>query len=88
MLIPEKRRARNILQSKSKRLLIDSEDAKELTLSWEEAQQLLRPPLSGKSTVVMVENHAFEEYDVLKNVYPQQNKQKGIVTSRIACVYK
>lgn len=63
MLIPEKRRARNI-GSKSKRLLIDSDDAKELTLSWEEAQQLLRPPLRGNPTVVMVENHAFEEYDV------------------------
>ncbi|KAM7521981.1 hypothetical protein LguiA_011883 [Lonicera macranthoides] len=62
ILIPEKRRARNI-GSKSKRLLINSDDAKELTLSWEEAQQLLRPPLRGKPTVVMVENHAFEEYD-------------------------
>nr|QNI23771.1 AP2/ERF transcription factor [Camptotheca acuminata] len=60
--IPEKKRTRNI-GSKSKRLLMHTEDAIELKLTWEEAQELLRPSSSAKPTVVMVEDHEFEEYD-------------------------
>lgn len=41
-----------------------SEDAIELRITWEEAQELLRPPPSAKPTIVMVDNHEFEEYDV------------------------
>ncbi|KAA8550445.1 hypothetical protein F0562_002129 [Nyssa sinensis] len=59
---PEKKRTRNI-GPKSKRLLMHSEDAMELKLTWEEAQELLRPPPSAKPTIVMVEDHEFEEYD-------------------------
>lgn len=57
------KRSRNIIGSKSRRLLIDAEDALELKLSWEEAQELLRPAPSAKPTVVMIEDYEFEEYD-------------------------
>ncbi|KAL7264167.1 hypothetical protein ACSBR1_002174 [Camellia fascicularis] len=60
--IPEKKRNRNI-GSKSKRLLLHNEEAMELRLTWEEAQELLRPPPSAKPTVVMIDDHEFEEYD-------------------------
>ncbi|KAK9289893.1 hypothetical protein L1049_008054 [Liquidambar formosana] len=62
MLVPERKRSRNI-GSKSKRLLIDSQDALELKLTWEEAQDLLRPPPSVKPSVVTIEDHEFEEYE-------------------------
>ncbi|KAJ1392095.1 Zinc finger, CW-type [Sesbania bispinosa] len=62
VLAPEKKRTRNI-GSKSKRLLIDSQDALELKLTWEEAQDLLRPPPTVKPSVVMIEDHVFEEYE-------------------------
>jgi hypothetical protein len=55
--------ARNI-GSKSKRLLIDSQDALELKLTWEEAQDLLYPPPTLKPSILMIEDHEFEEYDV------------------------
>ncbi|KAJ4972296.1 hypothetical protein NE237_005395 [Protea cynaroides] len=57
---PGRKRTRNI-GSKSKRLLIDSEDALELKVTWEEAQDLLRPP-SVKPRLIMVEDKEFEEY--------------------------
>ncbi|XP_039045748.1 B3 domain-containing transcription repressor VAL2-like isoform X2 [Hibiscus syriacus] len=62
MLTPERKRTRNI-GSKSKRLLIDSQDALELKLTWEETQDLLRPPPSIKPSFVTIEDHDFEEYD-------------------------
>ncbi|XP_061370747.1 B3 domain-containing transcription repressor VAL2 [Gastrolobium bilobum] len=62
VLVPEKKRTRNI-GSKSKRLLIDSQDALELKLTWEEAQDLLRPPPTVKPSIVMIEDHVFEEYE-------------------------
>ncbi|XP_065852262.1 B3 domain-containing transcription repressor VAL2 isoform X2 [Euphorbia lathyris] len=62
LLIPERKKARNI-GSKSKRLLIDSLDALELKLTWEEAQDLLRPPPSIKPSIVTIEEHDFEEYE-------------------------
>ncbi|XP_048226738.1 B3 domain-containing transcription repressor VAL1 [Ricinus communis] len=58
----EKKRTRNI-GPKSKRLLMHSEDALELRLTWEEAQDLLRPPPSVKPSIVTIEDHEFEEYD-------------------------
>lgn len=63
MLVPERKRARNI-GSKSKRLHIDSQDALELKLTWEEAQDLLRPPPAVKPSTVVIEDHEFEEYEV------------------------
>lgn len=60
---PDRKKARNI-GSKSKRLLIDSRDALELRLTWEEAQDLLRPPLHVKPSITVVEEHEFEEYEV------------------------
>ncbi|CAJ1960605.1 unnamed protein product [Sphenostylis stenocarpa] len=58
----EKKKTRNI-GPKSKRLLIDNEDARELKLTWEEAQDLLRPPPSVKPSIVTIEDQVFEEYD-------------------------
>ena len=60
---PEKKRTRNI-GSKSKRLLIDSQDALELTITWEEAQDLFHPPPSINPSLVMIEDHVLEEYEV------------------------
>lgn len=61
--LPERKRSRNI-SSKSKRLHIDSQDALELKLSWEEVQDMLRPPLSVKPSTVTIEDHEFEEFEV------------------------
>ncbi|BAT88224.1 hypothetical protein VIGAN_05167200 [Vigna angularis var. angularis] len=60
--VSEKKKTRNI-GPKSKRLLIDNEDARELKLTWEEAQDLLRPPPSVKPSIVTIEDQVFEEYD-------------------------
>lgn len=62
-MVPERKRARNIGIG-SKRLLIDSQEALDLKLTWEEAQDLLRPPMTVKPSIVMIEDHAFEEYEV------------------------
>ncbi|XP_047341367.1 B3 domain-containing protein Os07g0679700-like [Impatiens glandulifera] len=62
MHVPERKRSRN-LGPKSKRLLIDSIDALELKLTWEEAQDILQPPNSLKPTVVTIDDNEFEEYD-------------------------
>ncbi|QCD77917.1 RAV-like factor [Vigna unguiculata] len=58
----EKKKTRNI-GPKNKRLLIDNEDARELKLTWEEAQDLLRPPPCVKPSIVTIEDQVFEEYD-------------------------
>lgn len=63
MLAPERKRSRNI-GSKSKRLLIDRLDALELKLTWEEAQDMLRPPPTVMPSIVTIEDHVFEEYEV------------------------
>ncbi|KAJ0978398.1 hypothetical protein J5N97_013872 [Dioscorea zingiberensis] len=62
LLLPDRKRSRNI-GSKSKRLHMDNEDALELKLSWEEAQDLLRPSPSAKPSIVLIENQEFEEYE-------------------------
>ncbi|PIA32446.1 hypothetical protein AQUCO_04500208v1 [Aquilegia coerulea] len=62
LLQPEKKKSRNI-GSKSKRLLIDNEDALELKLTWEEAHDLLRPPPRAKPNVVKIDEFDFEEYE-------------------------
>ncbi|KAK6118197.1 hypothetical protein DH2020_047983 [Rehmannia glutinosa] len=61
MLLPERKR-RNI-GPKSKRLLIDGHDSMELRLSWEEVQDLLRPPPRVEPSTVSVEDHEFEEFE-------------------------
>ncbi|CAH9075314.1 unnamed protein product [Cuscuta epithymum] len=58
----EKKRARNI-GPKNKRLLMQTKDALELKMTWEEAQELLRPPPSVKPTIVVIDECEFEEYD-------------------------
>lgn len=62
LLVTDKRRSRNI-GSKSKRLHIDNDDALELKLTWEESQDLLRPPPSVKPSIVVIEDQEFEEYE-------------------------
>lgn len=57
----DKKRMRNI---KSKRLLMHNDDAMELRLTWEETQDLLRPPPNVKPNIIMVEDFEFEEYSV------------------------
>ncbi|XP_011095138.1 B3 domain-containing transcription repressor VAL2 isoform X1 [Sesamum indicum] len=61
LLLPERKR-RNI-GPKSKRLLIDGHDSLELRLSWEEVQEMLRPPPSTKPSTISVEDHEFEEFE-------------------------
>lgn len=58
-----RKRVRNI-GTKSKRLLIDTEDVLELRLTWEEGQDLLWPPQSTQPNIVTVEDYDIEEYDV------------------------
>ncbi|KAK4419810.1 B3 domain-containing transcription repressor VAL1 [Sesamum alatum] len=60
MPISEKKKARNI---KNKRLLMPSDDAMELRITWEEAQELLRPSPTAEPNIVMVEDHEFEEFE-------------------------
>ncbi|GAB4833144.1 hypothetical protein Ancab_031389 [Ancistrocladus abbreviatus] len=59
---PERKRSRNI-GSKSKRLLVDSQEVLELRLTWKEVQDMLRPPPSAKPSVVVVDDYEFEEYE-------------------------
>lgn len=53
------------LGSKSKRLRLDTDDALLLKSSWEEAQELLRPPPLAVPTKITIDGHEFEEYSVL-----------------------
>jgi len=48
----------------SKRLVVHNEDAMELRVTWEEAQGLLCPAPSVKSSIVTIEDQEFEEYKV------------------------
>lgn len=41
-----------------------SEDAMELRVTWQEAQDMLRPSPGATPTIVMIEDHEFEEYNV------------------------
>jgi hypothetical protein len=60
--VKEKKRTRTI-GAKNKRLLLHSEESMELRLTWEEAQDLLRPSPSVKPTIVVIEEQEIEEYD-------------------------
>ncbi|GMH07448.1 hypothetical protein Nepgr_009288 [Nepenthes gracilis] len=62
VLSSDKKSTRNI-SSKSKRLLMHTEDALELKLTWEETQDLLRPPPSVQPNIIMIEDFEFEEYN-------------------------
>lgn len=61
--VKEKKRTRTI-GTKNKRLLLHSEESMELRLTWEEAQDLLRPSPSAKPSIVVIEEDEFEEFDV------------------------
>ncbi|KAL3616240.1 hypothetical protein CASFOL_039630 [Castilleja foliolosa] len=60
MSLSEKKKSRNI---KNKRLHMHNDDAVELRITWEEAQELFRPSPSAEPTVVMVEDQEFEEFE-------------------------
>ncbi|XP_074267800.1 B3 domain-containing transcription repressor VAL1-like isoform X2 [Silene latifolia] len=61
-LAPLKKRMRDI-SSKSKRSIMHNEDAVEIRLSWEDTQDLLRPPPNAEPNIVLVEDIEFEEYN-------------------------
>lgn len=41
-----------------------ADDAMELRMSWEESQELLRPPPTTQPTILVIEDCEFEAYDV------------------------
>ncbi|XP_021716770.1 B3 domain-containing transcription repressor VAL1-like isoform X2 [Chenopodium quinoa] len=57
----DKKKMRNI-GSKSKRLLINNEEAMEIRVTWDQAQDLLRPPPNANPSVIIVDDFEFEEY--------------------------
>nr|BAC20873.1 VP1/ABI3 family regulatory protein-like protein [Oryza sativa Japonica Group] len=59
--LPVKRKATSV-GPKIKRFHMDSEESMELKITWEEAQELLRPPPKAPS-IVVVDGHEFEEYE-------------------------
>ncbi|XP_043723834.1 B3 domain-containing protein Os07g0563300-like isoform X2 [Telopea speciosissima] len=59
--LPTKRKS-STLGSKSKRLRIENEDLIELKITWEEAQELLRPPPNHDPSVVIIEGLEIEEF--------------------------
>ncbi|CAH8359541.1 unnamed protein product [Eruca vesicaria subsp. sativa] len=71
----EKKRTRTI-GAKNKGLLLHSEESMELRLTWEEAQELLRPSPNAKPTVVVIKEHEFEEFDE-----PPVFGKRNIITS-------
>ncbi|VFQ69634.1 unnamed protein product [Cuscuta campestris] len=78
LMTPDCKRSQN-LGSKSKRLLIDRQDAFELKLSWEDMQDMLRPPLSARVTTVKIEDYEFEEYEE-----PPAFAKRSIFTVRLS----
>ncbi|CAF1864571.1 unnamed protein product [Brassica oleracea var. botrytis] len=59
--VKDKKRTRTV-GAKSKRLLLHSEESMEVRITWEETQELIRPSPSEKPTVVVIEEHEFEEF--------------------------
>ena len=61
--VKDKKRTRTV-GAKHKRMLWRSEEAMEVRITWEETQELIRPSPSEKPTVVVIEEHEFEEFNV------------------------
>ncbi|KAL1192765.1 B3 domain-containing transcription repressor VAL1 [Cardamine amara subsp. amara] len=74
--VKEKKRTRTI-GTKNKRLLLHSEESMALRVTWEETQDLFRPSPTTKATVVVIEEHEFEEFDE-----PPVFGKRTIITSR------
>ncbi|CAH8282222.1 unnamed protein product [Eruca vesicaria subsp. sativa] len=72
--VKDKKRTRTV---KNKRLLWHGEESMEVRLTWEETQELIRPSPSAKPTIVVVEEHEFEEFDE-----PPVFGKRTIITSR------
>lgn len=62
--VKAKKRTRTVGAAKSKRMLWDSEESKEVRITWEETQELIRPSPSEEPSIVLIEEHEFEEFDV------------------------
>lgn len=58
------KRKGSTIGSKRKRLRIDNDNLVELKVTVVQAQGLMRPPSSGASTVIVIEDCEFEEYEV------------------------
>ncbi|XP_073291630.1 B3 domain-containing transcription repressor VAL1-like isoform X2 [Primulina huaijiensis] len=69
------KKLRNI---KNKRLLMHNDDAVELRITWEEAQELLRPSPAAKPTIFLVEDLELEEFDE-----PPIFGKRTFITSRL-----
>ncbi|KAM7501707.1 hypothetical protein LguiB_000611 [Lonicera macranthoides] len=63
LIMEKKKKKSRQIGSKSKRLHMHSEDAMELRVTWQEAQDMLRPSPRAIPTIVMIEDHEIEEYD-------------------------
>ncbi|KAF8051842.1 hypothetical protein N665_1661s0003 [Sinapis alba] len=74
--VKDKKRTRTV-GAKSKRLLCHSEESMEVRITWEETQELIRPSPSEKPTIVVIEEHEFEEFDE-----PPVFGKRTILTSR------
>ncbi|KAI5429119.1 hypothetical protein KIW84_033929, partial [Lathyrus oleraceus] len=62
-LVPEKKQKTCDIGSKSRRLVIDNQDALMLKLTWEEAQDFIHPSPIANSNIVVIEDRVFEEYE-------------------------
>ncbi|KAG2308618.1 hypothetical protein Bca4012_082300 [Brassica carinata] len=74
--VKDKKRTRTV-GAKSKRLLWHSEESMEVRLKWEETQELIRPSPSEMPTIVVIEEHEFEEFDE-----PPVFGKRTIITSK------
>lgn len=62
LLVADKRKGRQT-NSKGKRPRVEMEESLEFKISWEEAQDLLRPPPHVTPSIITIEGHEFEEYE-------------------------
>ncbi|EYU36907.1 hypothetical protein MIMGU_mgv1a001615mg [Erythranthe guttata] len=60
LTLSEKRKAKNI---KNKRLVMNNNEAMDLRITWDEAQELFRPSPSAERTVFVVEDLEIEEFE-------------------------
>ncbi|CDY29672.1 BnaA04g17550D [Brassica napus] len=74
--VKDKKRTRTV-GAKHKRMLWRSEEAMEVRITWEETQDLISPSPGEKPTVVVIEEHEFEEFNE-----PPVFGKRTIVTSR------
>ncbi|KAJ7564847.1 hypothetical protein O6H91_02G036300 [Diphasiastrum complanatum] len=87
LLLADKKKGRP-LGAKSKRLRLDNADALELKITWEEAQELLRPPPGVVPSIVTVDGQEFEEYEdppVIAKKTIFTTRQHGVQDQWVQC---